>query len=80
MTWREILALPVAIVLLGVGALSWKVGDTWEPRNTDILITGLVTACGGGMVIMGVLLSSRLPSASKHCGSAARHAATSAST
>ncbi len=60
MTWREILALPVAIValafLVGVGALAWNVGETWQPRNTDILITGLVTACGGGMVIMGVLL------------------------
>lgn len=60
MTWREILALPVAIValafLVGVGALAWNIGATWQPRNTDILITGLVTACGGGMVIMGVLL------------------------
>ncbi len=60
MTWREILALPVALVglafLLGVGALAWNVGETWQPRNTDILITGIVTACGGGMVIMGVML------------------------
>jgi MFS superfamily sulfate permease-like transporter len=60
MTWKEILAIPVALVglafLLGVGALAWNIGDTWQARNTDILITGLVTACGGGMVIMGVLL------------------------
>lgn len=60
MTWREILALPVAIValafLVGVGALAWNVGETWQPRNTDILITGIVTACAGGMVIMGVML------------------------
>ena len=60
MTWREILAIPVALIglafLLGVGALAWNVGETWQPRNTDILITGIVTACGGGMVIMGVLL------------------------
>ena len=60
MTWREILAIPVALVglafLLGVGALAWNIGGTWEARNTDILITGIVTACAGGMVIMGVML------------------------
>lgn len=60
MTWREILALPVVIVALtfltGVGSLAWNVGKTWQPRNTDTLITGLVAACGGGMVVAGVLL------------------------
>lgn len=60
MTWKELLALPFVVValafLVAVGALAWKVGDTWEPRNTDILITGLVTACAGGMVVIGVVV------------------------
>lgn len=60
MTWRELLALPFVLValafLVAVGALAWRIGDTWEPRNTDILITGLVTSCAGGMVVIGMVL------------------------
>jgi hypothetical protein len=60
MTWRELLALPFVLValavLVAVGSLAWRVGDTWEPRNTDILITGLVTSCAGGMVVIGMIL------------------------
>lgn len=60
MTWRELLALPFVLValafLVAVGSLAWRIGDTWEPRNTDILITGLVTSCAGGMVVIGMVI------------------------
>lgn len=60
MTWREILALPVALVglafLMGVGMLSWQIGGTWSERNTDTLIVGLVATCAGGTVVIGVVL------------------------
>lgn len=60
MTWKELLIMPFVLValafLVAVGSLAWRIGDTWEPRNTDILITGLVTSCAGGMVVIGLVI------------------------
>lgn len=61
MGWRELLALPFVVmacaVFLGVGVLAWKVGGTWDQRNTDMLITGLITVCMGGTMLTGGIVA-----------------------
>ena len=52
-----VVALPVLALFLGVGMLAMKIGDTWDARSTDSLIVGLIATCGGGAVIIGVLLA-----------------------
>ena len=59
--WKAILAsavlVPVLALFLGVGILADAIGRTWDARATDGLITGLVATCGGGAVVIGVLLA-----------------------
>jgi len=59
--WKAILvglvAAPVLALFMGVGVVAMAIGDTWDARSTDSLITGLVATCGGGAVIIGVLLA-----------------------
>ena len=59
--WKAILAsavlVPVLALFLGVGILAVAIGNTWDARSTDVLITGLVATCGGGAVVIGVLLA-----------------------
>jgi len=58
--WKNLLAAvaltPVAAIFLGVGVLAYNVSQTWDSRNTDALISGLVASCSmGGIVISGIL-------------------------
>jgi hypothetical protein len=60
MNWKTILAViaaaPFVVVLLAVGVAAYNVSQTWDARNTDALISGLVASCGmGGIVIAGLL-------------------------
>lgn len=60
MSWKELIAMPFALAstaaVVGIGALAWSIGQTWEPRNTDSLIVGLSGACiAGGVVVAGIL-------------------------
>ena len=61
MKWQTIVSLLVAVPVLalfgGVGFLAYQVGQTWDARSTDSLVAGLVATCGGGAVIIGVLLA-----------------------
>lgn len=61
MKWQTLivglLALPVLALFGGIGFLAYQVGQTWDARSTDSLITGLVATCGGGMVVIGILLA-----------------------
>lgn len=61
MSWKTILALLLALPILalfaGVGFLFWQIGQTWDARNTSNLITGLVVACSGGAIVLGILLA-----------------------
>lgn len=61
MKWQTILALLVAAPVLalfgGVGFLAYQIGQSWDQRSTDSLIAGLVATCGGGAVVIGVLLA-----------------------
>jgi hypothetical protein len=60
MNWKIIVtviaASPFVALLGGVGVLAYNVSQTWDARNTDALISGLVASCGiGGIVMAGLL-------------------------
>ncbi len=59
--WKTLIAGLVAIPVLalfgGLGFLAYTIGQYWDARSTDSLITGLVAACGGGAVVIGLLLA-----------------------
>ena len=61
MNWKTILvgliAIPVLALFGGIGFLAYTIGQHWDARSTDSLITGLVATCGGGAVVIGVLLA-----------------------
>ncbi len=48
---------PFVALLGGVGFLFYQIGQHWDARSTDSLIAGLVATCGGGAVVIGVLLA-----------------------
>lgn len=61
MSWKllvtSVVLAPFVALLGGVGFLFYQIGQTWDARSTDSLIAGLVATCGGGAVIIGVLLA-----------------------
>jgi hypothetical protein len=52
-----LVAAPVLALFVGVGVLAWRIGDTWDQRNTDSLVTALAATCAGGAIIVGLLLA-----------------------
>lgn len=58
---KKILALIVAIPALalfgGIGVLSYRIAGTWSDATTQGLVTGLTVVCGGGALVVAVLLS-----------------------
>jgi MFS family permease len=60
MNWKMLVAVvalaPFVALLGGLGVAAYNVSQTWDSRNTDALISGLVASCGmGGIVIAGLL-------------------------
>ncbi len=60
MSWKGfvsgVAALPVLALFGGVGLLAWRIGDSWDARATDTLISGLTASCAGGAVVLALLL------------------------
>ena len=46
-----------AAVLGGFGFLAYQVGQTWTETTTQSMVTGLVAVCGGGAVVLVLLVS-----------------------
>ncbi len=44
-------------LLMGMGFLAYMVGKTWTEATTQSLVTGLVAVCGGGAVVLVLLVS-----------------------
>lgn len=61
MKWETIFALvvagPILALCVGAATLLFKIGDSWTAQNTNSLIVGLVATCGGGVVVIGILLA-----------------------
>jgi hypothetical protein len=45
------------IGLFGIGILAMNIGQTWDARNTDALVTGMVAMCAGSAGIVGLVLA-----------------------
>ena len=50
-------AVPVLALFGGIGVLSWRIAETWNAETTQGLVTGLVVVCGGGALVVGILLA-----------------------
>lgn len=61
-------------ILGGVGVLAWQVGETWTSSDTQALITAFAMVCGGGAVLIAVLVAMVLgvPMAIRYFGEAGR--------
>lgn len=51
-----VIVTPILALFTGIGVLAFNIADTWDTRNTDVLISGLVTACGIGGVVVALVL------------------------
>ena len=60
MNWKTVLTLvvivPVLALFAGAGVLSWQVGQTWDARNTDSVIAGMIAVCASGALLMTMVL------------------------
>lgn len=58
MNWKTLVAIvalsPVVAMFAGVGMLAYQIGQVWDERHTDQLITGMVATCG--LVLAAFLL------------------------
>lgn len=52
-----LVAAPILALFVGIGVLAWRIGDTWDQRNTDALVTATASICAGGAIIVGMLLA-----------------------
>jgi len=60
MNWKTIMTLvivaPFVALLGGIGILAYNISQSWDARNTDALISGLIASCSiGGIVMAGIL-------------------------
>lgn len=52
-----ILAIPALALFGGIGVLAYRISDTWTDATTQGLVTGLTVVCGGGALVVCVLLA-----------------------
>ncbi len=47
-----VIVTPILTLFLGIGVLALSIADSWDERNTDVLISNLSLACAlGGMAV-----------------------------
>jgi len=52
-----LVAVPVLALFLGVGVLAMQIGNHWTDATTASLVTGLTTVCGGGFVVIALIVA-----------------------
>lgn len=52
-----IAAVPVLVLFAGTGILAYRIGETWDAETTQGLVTGLTVICGGGALVVCILLA-----------------------
>lgn len=52
-----LIAIPALALIGGVGVLAWRISDTWNAATTQSLVTGLTVVCGGGALMVALLLA-----------------------
>lgn len=61
-------------LFVGIGVLAFRIGDTWTEATTQAMVTSIATICGGGAVLIAVLVTFVLgiPMAIRYFGEAGR--------
>ena len=54
---KLLIAAPILALFIGIGVLSYAISGTWTEATTASLITGMVAVCGGGAVVIALILS-----------------------
>lgn len=52
-----IVAIPALALIGGTGILAWRISETWSDAITQSLVTGLTVVCGGGALMVAILLA-----------------------
>ena len=55
--FKLLVAAPILALFVGIGFLAYAIGDTWTEATTASLITGMVAVCGGGAVVIALILA-----------------------
>ena len=59
--WKNILAavaiVPIAAFLVASAFVGMAIADNWDKATTASLVAGLVATCGGGFVVIALLVS-----------------------
>lgn len=58
--WKGILAvvvsIPIAAFLVASAFVGMAIADNWDRATTASLVTGLVAVCGGGLVVVSLIV------------------------
>ncbi len=49
--------IPVLAMFGGVGILAYRISETWNAATTQALVTGLTVICGGGVLVLCILIA-----------------------
>lgn len=52
-----VIVTPILALFGGIGVLAFHVADSWDERNTDVLISNVTVACGIGGLVLALVLS-----------------------
>jgi hypothetical protein len=52
-----VIAAPILALFAGIGVLAFRIGDKWDERNTDVLISNVTMICGIGGLAIAVALA-----------------------
>ena len=59
--WKTILAVvavsPIVAVMVAAAFVGTAIADNWDRATTASLVTGLVAVCGGGFVVIALILA-----------------------
>ena len=59
--WKTIVAIvavsPFVALMLGTAILASRIGDTWTEATTASLVMGLTVVCGGGSLVLALIVS-----------------------
>lgn len=53
-----VIAAPILALFVGIGVLAFRIGDHWDERNTDVLVSNVTMICGIGGLILALAFAS----------------------
>jgi len=52
-----VVATPILALFVGIGVLAFRIGDSWDERNTDVFISNMTMICGIGGLALALALA-----------------------